>query len=80
MEAEMAVKKRSRAETTRRRGRKKTLMLDQDLLDQAREALGARTETDTVTRALLDAVRRRQQIDGIRTLARLGPIDATRID
>ncbi len=61
------------------RSRKKTLLLDQDLLDQARQALGTRTETDTVIRALEDAVRRRVQIEGIRALARLGPIDPTRI-
>ena len=38
--------------------RKKTLRLEQTLLDRARRALGARTETDTVTRALEAVVRR----------------------
>jgi len=61
-------------------GRKKTLRLDQDLLDRARQALGVRTETDAVTRALEAVVRRQQQIEGIRLLASLGPIDADRID
>jgi Arc/MetJ family transcription regulator len=60
-------------------GKKKTLLLDQNLLDRARQALGARTETETVTQALEDVVRRGQQIAGLRTLAALGPIDSTRI-
>jgi hypothetical protein len=60
-------------------GRKKTLRLDQDLLDRARHALGARTETDAVTRALEAVVRREQQVQGLRALASLGPIEAGRI-
>jgi hypothetical protein len=60
-------------------GRKKTLRLDQNLLDRARQALGARTETDAVTRALEAIVRREQQAQGVRKLASLGPIDAARI-
>jgi hypothetical protein len=71
--------------TSRRAGRetvrnKKTLLLDQRLLDRARQALGARTETETVTQALEAVLQREQQIHGLRTLAALGPIDATRID
>jgi Arc/MetJ family transcription regulator len=61
-------------------GRKKTLRLDQELLDRARQALGVRTETDAVTQALQAVVRRQQQVEGIRLLASLGPIDAARID
>ncbi|MGH7628693.1 MAG: type II toxin-antitoxin system VapB family antitoxin [Gemmatimonadales bacterium] len=61
-------------------GRKKTLRLDQELLDRARQALGVRTETDAVTRALEAVVRRQQQVEGIRLLASLGPINAARID
>jgi Arc/MetJ family transcription regulator len=61
-------------------GRKKTLRLDQELLDRARQALGVRTETDAVTQALEAVVRRQQQVEGIRALASLGPIDAARID
>ncbi len=61
-------------------GRKKTLLLDQTLLDRARQALGARTETETVTQALETVVRRGQQVAGLRSLAALGPIDARRID
>ena len=60
--------------------RKKTLVLSQDLLDRARQAIGARTETDAVTWALEAVVRRHEQIDGIRRLAALGPIDATRVE
>ena len=60
--------------------RKKTLLLDQGLLDRARLALGTRTETDTVTQALEAVVRREQQVQGIRALAALGPVDAARID
>jgi hypothetical protein len=59
--------------------RKKTLRLDQGLLDRARQALGARTETDAITRALEAVVRREQQVRGLRALATLGPIDAGRI-
>jgi hypothetical protein len=61
-------------------GKKKTLRLDQQLLDRARQALGVRTETDAVTQALEAVVRRQQQVEGIRLLASLGPIDAARID
>lgn len=60
--------------------RKKTLRLDQDLLDRARQALGARTETDAITQALEAVVRREQQVRGLRLLASLGPIDPTPID
>ena len=59
--------------------RKKTLVLDQDLLDRARQALGTRTETETVTQALEGVVQREAQIQGLRRLAALGPIDASRI-
>jgi hypothetical protein len=61
-------------------GRKKTLRLDQGLLDRARQSLGARTETDAVTRALEAVVHREQQAHGIGVLASLGPIDASRIE
>jgi hypothetical protein len=58
---------------------KKTLLLDQTLLDRAKDLLGARTETDTVTQALETVVRREQQIAGVRALSELGPIDGRRI-
>jgi Arc/MetJ family transcription regulator len=61
-------------------GRRKTLRLDQALLDRARQALGVRTETEAVTRALQAVVRRQQQVEGLRLLASLGPIDASRIE
>lgn len=59
---------------------KKTFLLDQKLLDQARRLLGARTETETVTAALQLLVRRELQSAGVRELARLGPVDASRIE
>jgi hypothetical protein len=59
---------------------KKTLNLDQALLDRARQTLGARTETDAITQALEAVVHRGQQIQGIRALAELGPIDSSRIE
>jgi Arc/MetJ family transcription regulator len=80
----MAIRKpaaRKRGASPRpRAGRKKTLRLDQELLDRARQALGVRTETDAVTQALEAVVRRQQQVEGIRLLASLGPIDLARID
>lgn len=60
------------------RPRRKTLNLDQALLDQARRTLGARTESETVTRALEAVLRRGQQIQGLRELAELGPIEDAR--
>jgi hypothetical protein len=73
------------ARKTRRRpdrdGRtRKTLLLDQSLIDEAREALGARTDSEAITQALEAIVRREAQIRGVRALATLGPFDASRID
>ena len=62
-----------------RSGRKKTLRIDQGLLDRARQALGVRTETAAVTRALEAVLQREQQIQGLNALAALGPIDARQI-
>lgn len=61
-------------------GRKKTLRIDQRLLDRARQALGVRTETAAVPQALEAVLRREQQIQGIRALTALGPVDPRRID
>ena len=61
-------------------GTKKTLRLDQELLDRARRALGVRTETDTVTQALEAVVRREAQIQGLRRLARRKRFHPERID
>lgn len=73
--------KTSPTATSRRSERsKKTLMLDQRLLDRARRALGVRTETEAITQALEAVLRRERQIEGLRGLAALGPIDASRID
>jgi hypothetical protein len=84
----VGAKARSKATTKSPGGRprggvgrqKKTLILNQGLLDRARQALGARTETDTVTLALEAVVRREQQIQGVRALAALGPLDQSRIE
>ncbi|HVA63136.1 MAG TPA: type II toxin-antitoxin system VapB family antitoxin [Terriglobales bacterium] len=62
------------------RVRKKTMLLDQALLDQARRLLGARNDTEAVKQALEEVVRRQRFIEGLERLARLGPIDTTRID
>lgn len=67
----------TRATTDRR---KKTLLLDQTLLDRARRALGAATETETVAQALKLVVRRQKQLDGIMQLGKFGPIDPDLID
>lgn len=62
------------------RSQKKTLNLDQALLEEARVALGARTETDAVHRALEAVVRRSRQEAGLREFLKLGPLlDASRI-
>jgi Arc/MetJ family transcription regulator len=66
--------------TTRTARAKKTLVLDQRLLDRARQALGVRTETEAVTQALETVVRQEAQIQGLRALAALGPIDEARIE
>lgn len=68
------------SESRRPGPRKKTLRLDQDLLDRARRALGARTETDAITQALEAVVRRDRQIQGLRMLTALGPIDSSQIE
>ena len=60
--------------------RKKTLLVDQQLLDRARRSLGVRTETETVMRALELVVQREAQARGLRELAELGPIEVERID
>jgi len=65
---------------TKPRGRKKTMRLDQALLESARRALGVRTETDAVTGALEAVVRRERQVHGLHRLAELGPPDSKRID
>lgn len=60
--------------------RKKTLQLDQRLLDRARRALGVKTETAAVTQALEAVVLREAQAAGIRRLGEIGPIDPDRVD
>lgn len=48
---------------------RKNMRLRQDLLDEAREILGTRTETDTVEQALELVVFRKEVADGIRRMA-----------
>lgn len=70
---------RKPAASPARAPRKKTVSIDQSLLDRARQALGARTETEAIGRALEAVVRREQQIQGVRALATLAPIQSERI-
>ncbi|MFI5245450.1 MAG: type II toxin-antitoxin system VapB family antitoxin [Gemmatimonadales bacterium] len=60
--------------------RRKTLDLDQRLLDEARAALGARTETDAVHDALERVVQNRRFADGLRALAGRRLVDRRRIN
>jgi len=80
MATRKAAARKRRASARPDGGRKKTLRIDQELLDRAKQALGVRTETDAVTQALEAVVRRQQQVEGVRLLSSLGPIDAARID
>lgn len=61
------------------RRRRKTLDLDQQLLDEARTALGATTETETVRLALERVVENRSIAEGIRRLAGKRLFDRRRI-
>lgn len=56
------------------------VLLDAKLLEEARQALGVRTETEAVTRLLEEAVRRRHFADSLEALACLGPFDTARIE
>jgi len=58
--------------------RKKTVLLNQALIDRARRVLGTRTETETISLALEVVVRRAAQVRGLRALAALGPLNAAR--
>lgn len=73
----MATGKPARRGVARGGGRKKkqTLLLNQAPLDRARPAFGARTEAAAVRQAREAVSRRGQQVQGIRALATLGPID-----
>ena len=59
---------------------RKTLDLDQPLLDEARRVLGAPTETDTVRLALERVVRNRHFADRIRSLGGLELVDRVRVE
>lgn len=62
------------------RRRRKTFDVDQQLLDDARRALGCETETETVRRALESVVARDQQIEAIRWLAGRKLFDRSKIE
>lgn len=62
------------------RRQRKTLDVDQRLLDQARAALAAPTETEAVRRALDRVVRNQRIADGIRRLAGRRWVDRKLID
>lgn len=59
--------------------KKKTFLLSQELLDEARRVADARTETEAITRALEDLVRRHRFVQSLEEMARLGPFDVERI-
>jgi Arc/MetJ family transcription regulator len=59
---------------------RKTLDLDQPLLDAARRVLGTETETETVRLALERVVRNRQFADRIRSLGGRTLVDRARIE
>jgi hypothetical protein len=73
----------ARARTTAAAGtrrRRKTLDVDQRLLDRARAALAASTETEAVRRALERVVDNRRVADGILMMAGKNWVDRRRID
>ncbi len=59
--------------------RKKTFILNQELIEEARRLSAARTETEVITQALEDLVGRHKFILALEEMARLGPFDANRI-
>jgi Arc/MetJ family transcription regulator len=66
-----------RAATRRRR---KTVDIDQRLLDAARRILGCETETETIREALARIVDNRRVADGIRALAGSRIVNASNIE
>jgi Arc/MetJ family transcription regulator len=72
---------RTRAHPPAAPRQRKTLDLDQPLLDEARRVLGAPSETETVRLALERVVRNRHFADRIRSLGSLGlVIDRARVE
>lgn len=72
-----ATKRRTGGRAVRER---KNLRLDQSLLDAARRALGADTETDAVTIALQRVVNNGRVAAGLRALGGSEVLDASRVD
>jgi Arc/MetJ family transcription regulator len=70
----------SRRGRPRPRRARKTLDLSQELLDQARRALGCDTETETVRQSLEAVVARKRAADGIRRLAGRKLFDRRRVE
>ena len=55
--------------------RRKNLNIDQRKLDQARQLLGVRTETETVDQALSLVLLRQELVAGVRRIAGSGGVD-----
>jgi len=53
---------------SRRRSARKNIRLDQHTIDVARRILGAKTETETITRALDLVAFRKELVDGVRAM------------
>lgn len=53
---------------TKRRSARKNVRLDQRSLDAARRILGAKTETETITKALDLVAFRKELVDGVRAM------------
>lgn len=75
-----AIMTRARGARTRPLRQRKTLDLAQTLLDEARGALSARTETEAVHVALERVVQNRKFADVIRRLGGRDLVDRRRID
>jgi hypothetical protein len=69
-----------RAKDAAPRRRRKTFDVDQQLLDDARLALGCDTETETVRRALESVVTRERQLDAVRRMAGRKWFDRSKIE
>lgn len=59
--------------------RKKTILLDPELVETVRRFYGVRTETEAITRALQDIGHRQEHLDFIQALRKAGPFDRSRI-
>jgi len=53
---------------SRRRSARKNIRLDQHTIDVARRILGAKTETETITRELDLVAFRKELVDGVRAM------------